>query len=62
MSVRTHHRRTAVSPIERRYLGFTRPASFACTHDTRAMLDAGGFEEGSQSASGHYAVERAFVS
>jgi ferredoxin--NADP+ reductase len=30
--------------------------------DTRALLDARGFEEGSQSAPGHYVVERAFVS
>jgi ferredoxin--NADP+ reductase len=36
--------------------------SSAMLRDTRALLDARGFEEGSQSAPGHYVVERAFVS
>jgi ferredoxin--NADP+ reductase len=36
--------------------------SSAMLRDTRALLDARGFDEGSQSAPGHYVVERAFVS
>ncbi|CAB3782029.1 ferredoxin--NADP reductase [Pararobbsia alpina] len=36
--------------------------SSAMLRDTRALLDARGFEEGNQSAPGHYVVERAFVS
>ena len=36
--------------------------SSAMLRDTRALLDARGFEEGSQSIPGHYVVERAFVS
>jgi ferredoxin--NADP+ reductase len=36
--------------------------SSAMLRDTRALLDARGFGEGSQSAPGHYVVERAFVS
>jgi len=34
----------------------------AMLRDTRALLEACGFDEGSQSAPGHYVVERAFVS
>lgn len=36
--------------------------STAMLRDTRALLDARDFEEGSQSVPGHYVVERAFVS
>jgi ferredoxin--NADP+ reductase len=36
--------------------------SSAMLRDTCALLDARGFEEGSQSVPGHYVVERAFVS
>ena len=36
--------------------------SSAMLRDTRVLLDARGFEEGSQSVPGHYVVERAFVS
>jgi ferredoxin--NADP+ reductase len=36
--------------------------SSAMLRDTRALLDARGFEEGNQSNPGHYVVERAFVS
>ena len=36
--------------------------SSAMLRDTRALLGARGFEEGSQSIPGHYVVERAFVS
>jgi ferredoxin--NADP+ reductase len=36
--------------------------SSAMLRDARALLDARGFEEGSQSAPGHYVIERAFVS
>jgi ferredoxin/flavodoxin---NADP+ reductase len=36
--------------------------SSAMLRDTRALLDARGFEEGNQSIPGHYVVERAFVS
>lgn len=36
--------------------------SSAMLRDTRALLDARGFAEGTQSVPGHYVVERAFVS
>jgi ferredoxin--NADP+ reductase len=36
--------------------------SSAMLRDTRALLDARGFEEGNQSIPGHYVVQRAFVS
>jgi ferredoxin--NADP+ reductase len=36
--------------------------SSAMPRDTRALLDARGFDEGNQSAPGHYVLERAFVS
>lgn len=36
--------------------------SSAMLRDTRTLLDARGFEEGTQSVPGHYVVERAFVS
>ena len=36
--------------------------SSAMLRDTRVLLEARGFDEGNQSAPGHYVVERAFVS
>jgi ferredoxin--NADP+ reductase len=36
--------------------------SSAMLRDTRALLDARGFDDGNQSAPGHYVLERAFVS